>query len=140
MDTDAPREYCKKCIEETRKEYKQIGKIYCPCLATEVVFNAQGFHHLQYHGAGEARTIKDILHKLKLFPLVIPVLKYASAVAEYKQTIEPKKRKSNSPQKEVAYWSIIAEVGRNKDVKIKVVLKKIGAGQTMFWSVMKLKN
>jgi len=140
MDSAEQRAYCKKCLEETRKEYNKIGKVQCPCLAADVIFNAQGFHHLQYHGGGEARTIKDILHKLKLFPLVIPVLKYASSIAEYNQTLEPKNRKSAAPQKEVEYWSIISNVRRNRNVKIKVVLKKIGAGQIMFWSVMKLKN
>lgn len=140
MDKEQRLAYSKKLLEETRETYDNVGEIYCPCLDIKIVFNGQGFHHFKYHGGGEARTTEGIIHKLKLFPLVIPVLKHASAVADYEKTIEPKNRKSNAPQKEVEYWSIICEVGRNRDVKVKVVLKRVGTGNIMFWSVMKLRK
>lgn len=132
--------YSKKLLEEIRVGYFSIGRVYCPCLDVEITFNAQGFHHFKYHGGGEARHTTGIIHKLKLFPLVIPVIKRARTVTDYEKTVEPKNRKNKAPQKEVEYWSIVAEVGRNHDVKVKVVLKRVGAGNIIFWSVMKLKK
>jgi len=43
----------------------------------------------------------------------------------------------------VTYWGFIAIVGEKNKVKIKTILRKVGDGNTIFWSVMphsKLKN
>lgn len=134
------RNHCKKTLDQCRTLYDCIGKVYCPCLNADVFFNAQGFHHFKYHGGGEARTVADILHKIKLFPLVIPVLKQCTSIFEYEKKIEPIGRNSKRPKKEVEYWTVVATVGRNNDVKVKVVLKKTGAGNIIFWSVMRLRK
>ncbi len=134
------RKHCKIQLHNSRMYYNSIGKVYCPCLGVYISFNAQGFHHFKYHGGGEARTIRNIVHKLRLLPLVIPVIKQSTSVSEYEKTIEPKNRNSRRPQKEVEYWTIVSCVGRNRDIKIKIVLKRIGAGNIIFWSVIKLKK
>lgn len=48
-----------------------------------------------------------------------------------------------TPMKMVIYWAFIAIVGENKKIKIKTILRKVGDGNIIFWSVMpysKLKN
>ncbi len=123
-----------------RVTYDQIGKIYCPCLSNYVIFNAQGFHHMSYDGGGRARTLKEEIYKLTLIPLAIPVVKFCTTIDEYKKEKQPKNRKVGALQKDVEYWSLIANVGKNRDVKAKVILKRVGTGNIIFWSIMKLKK
>ncbi len=123
-----------------REIYDKIGGVYCPCLNSEVVFNAQGFHHMEYDGGGTARLLKERIFKLKLIPLAVPVLKCAEKIDEYKKDKQPKNRKKGAVQKDVEFWSLVANVGKNRDVKVKVVLKRTGNGKIIFWSIMKLKK
>lgn len=134
------KQQAEELLENTREIYDKIHTVYCPCLGAAVSFNAQGFHHFKYHGGGEARTIENVIYKLKLFPLVIPVIKNATFISDYKKDIEPKNRNNKTPQKEVEYWAIMCEVGKNRNIKIKVILKRTGNGKILFWSVMKLKK
>lgn len=124
----------------TRELYDKIGSVYCPCLSADIVFNAQGFHHMEYDGGGTPRLLKERIFKLKLIPLAIPVLKYTDTIHEYKKDKQPKNRKKGAIQKDVEFWSLVASVGKNRDVKVKVVLKRVGNGNIIFWSIMKLKK
>jgi hypothetical protein len=79
------------------------------------------------------------MHKLGLLPLVVSAIKLAASV-EYERRQSPIGRKKKDGQKilkDVEYWGLTAVVGK-QNVKIKVVLRKIGTGRIYFWSVMKL--
>jgi hypothetical protein len=41
----------KELLEETKVFYQKIGTVHCPALRANVVFNAEGFHHLRYKGS-----------------------------------------------------------------------------------------
>lgn len=55
-------------IEKRRKEYKNIGKIYCPVIRCDVHFNYRGWRHLLYRENRSARNRGDLSRRLSLFP------------------------------------------------------------------------
>ena len=40
------------------------------------------------------------------------------------------------PMKEVEFWGLVAIVHRDKPIKVRVVLRKVGTGNITFWSKM----
>ena len=124
----------KEYIKEKRAWYKMIGKIYCPILNEEVVFNSKGFHHLRYDNHHKERSIKEQKYKLGLLPLVIPVIKCATNVHEYK-----KQQYSKPLGKYFEIWELREVVGQSKTT-VSVVLRRIGDGKVTFLSVWKKKE
>ena len=111
--------------------------IKCMCLNQFVHFNAKGFHHLIYDGTGRTRTIKEQNYKFSLIPLIVPVIMNSSE-AVYRKSKEKENRKKDSKIKDIEYWGLTALVGKNKDKKVKVILRRVGNGRIIFWSVMKM--
>jgi len=126
----------RELLEHRRKEYKGYSRAFCPVLEEYAEFNADGFVHLRFHVDGTPRSPKEQMYKLGLLPLVRPVIYLASA-AKYEKRFTAIGRNRKGKKKEVRYWGLEAVVGR-KQVRVKVVLRKIGAGKLHFWSVMKL--
>ena len=130
------KKYLEKLTRKTRKKYDKIKKIKCPCIGSDVVFNAKGFNHLLREVTGRDRTIKEKIYKLKLFPLAIPTIKNCKTINEIRQeknaTVDREKKK-----KDATYWSLIHNVGKKRDTKVKIILRKIGDGKIIFWSIMK---
>ena len=125
----------------SRERYNLIGEVFCSCLNTMVVFNAQGFHHMEYDGGGRARTEKEIVHKLSLLPFASKVLAISTQVEMYKKEKIPKNRKQGACQKDVEYWAFVANVGAGAtNEKIRVIVRRVGSGKVLFWSVMKLRG
>lgn len=134
-------EFLKTLRKNIKESYDAIeSPIFCKCLQADIYFNAQGFHHLENDGSGRVRPIKERIYKLTLFPLAIPTIKNANEVFENKIIHSKISRKKNSPVKDIEYWSLIANVGKSSNVKIKVILRKVGNGQIIFWSIMKMKT
>ena len=40
--------------------------------------------------------------------------------------------------KKVSYIALVSNVGKNRNVKVKVILLKAGNGKLIFWSIMRL--
>lgn len=113
--------------------------MFCTALRDYVTFNSDGFAHLRFHVDGTPRKPEEQMYKLGLLPLVRPTI-YSAPKAEYEKRLAPIGRKKKNGQKimkEVEYWGLEAVVGK-QNVKLKVVLRKIGTGKLHFWSVMKL--
>jgi hypothetical protein len=76
-------------FKEFKKEksafYKTIVSVQCSILNEQVVFNSKGFYHLRYDSHGKERLVKEQVYKMGLLPLVIPVIKNATAIYEYKK-------------------------------------------------------
>ena len=122
-----------------RAQYKRWSGCYCPALKDEVNFTSDGFYHLRYEVSGRERTMGEQMYKLGLLPLVIPVIKNAKKIDFYKQTRAPigrKKKEGKIVKKNVEYWSFVELVGKQK-TKVKVVVRRVGTGKVIFWSVMK---
>ncbi|MBD1362909.1 hypothetical protein IDJ77_03725 [Mucilaginibacter sp. ZT4R22] len=131
----------KKEKEEADLFYKGIGQLSCPYFAKPVVFNSDGFHHLQFSDSGEREKPSQLL-KFDLLRLVPGVVTKSGTEQEYRrQWCKVGRKKANGSQdmREMAFWGFVAIV-RNKGgyVKIKIILRRIGDGNIAFWSVMQL--
>lgn len=123
--------------EKTRAIYDTHRKVYSPYLKSEVVFNSDGFHHLQFSARRE-RDKKEQLLKFSLLPLALIVIKNSGTLQEYRKgltTVGKKSKDGFSLTKSTEYWGFVAIVGENK-IKIKVILRRVGDGNITFWSVM----
>src|SRR3989338_10441695 len=99
----------RELLDEKRVWYKAVKKSYCPILKEDVIFNSKGFHHLLFDGLGHPRVTKERMYRVGLLPLVIPVLKAATAVHEYVP-----RAYSKSLNKMVEYWILKETVGKQK--------------------------
>jgi len=71
-------------------------------------------------------------------PLAIRVIKKAGTIQEYRETLAPfgkKGRDGFTKTKHVEYWAFIAIVGEDP-IKIRVIVRRVGDGKIIFWSVM----
>lgn len=68
--------------------YKSIDKVKCPYFATDIIFNSDGFHHLQFSAERERPKPEQLL-KFSLLPAVPHILRNAGTVQEYRHTREP---------------------------------------------------
>ena len=125
--------------KEQRELYDSIGIVYCKHLDVDVIFNAKGFHHLFYNGTGRARSSKEVNYRLKLIPLIIPVIKNAKEFSKRKRNGRYSRGKDVGI-KDVEYWSLEELVGKSGNVPIRVILRKVGNGAIHFWSVMRLRK
>ncbi|MEI6305075.1 MAG: hypothetical protein WCP09_03630 [Candidatus Taylorbacteria bacterium] len=114
----------KELLEQTRKWYKTIRKVYCLCLKDYVIFNAKGLRHLRYDGKGKERPISEQVIRLNLLPHVIPLIK--------QQTQTYSQKKSNNGSK-----VFITFQGKFGTTKFRVVLIRESSNQTIYFSVMK---
>jgi len=130
--------------EKIKSIYDAHKNIYCPYFKGNVVLNSDGFHHLQFSARSE-RNKEEQLLKFNLFPLAIKIIKESGTLQEYRKIpirTGKKGRDGLSLTKEAEFWGFIAIIG-DSQIKIKVVLRRIGDGNIIFWSVMpysKLKN
>lgn len=120
-----------KLIREKRTWYKAVRKSFCPILKEDVFFTSKGFRHLLYDGLGHARSRKERMYKLGLLPLVIPVIKSATKIEEYKPPVYSEKL-----GKMVEFWALQSIVGKQNTL-VTIVLRKIGTGSIHFYSVWK---
>jgi hypothetical protein len=79
-------------------------------------------------------------------PLTIGIVKKSGTLQEYRKNLlavgKKSKRDNLTHMKTVQYWGFVAIVGKSQ-IKIRVILRQIGDGNIVFWSVMpysKLKN
>lgn len=143
MDVDPT--YFKERKERAREIYDAQREIYCPYFQTKIVLNSDGFHHLQFSARRE-REKKVQLLKFSLLPLALDVVRKSGTIQEYRKLLTPvgkaSSRDGSVSMKEVEYWGLTAIV-RDQNVKVRVVLRRVGTGNVTFWSVMpdvKFKN
>ena len=130
-------EYFNERKEKARAIYNAQHNIYNPYLKSEVIFNSDGFHHLQFSARRE-RNKKEQLLKFSLLPLAIAVIKNSGTLQEYRKELVASGKKGKdgfTRMKEAEYWGFVAILSESK-IKIRVVLRRIGDGNIIFWSVM----
>ena len=145
METEDFLKYFHERKEKVKNLYNSYNKIHNPFLKCDIIFNSDGFHHLQFSARRE-RNKKEQLLKFNLLPLAFEVINKSGTLQEYRRGLiaDGKKgvRDGLTLTKIVEYWGFVAIVGQ-KQVKIRAVVKKVGNGNVIFWSVMpysKLKN
>ncbi|MEA2113332.1 MAG: hypothetical protein U9P63_01580 [Patescibacteria group bacterium] len=130
-------EYFNKKKEKARELYNKQKNVRNPYLENQVVFNSDGFHHLQFSARRE-RGKKEQILKFNLLPLAIKVVKKSGTLQEYRKGLVAVGKKAKdvfTKMKEIQYWGFIAIIG-NSQIKIRVILRRIGDGNIIFWSVL----
>ncbi len=131
-------EYFNARMEKARKIYDAQKSIYNPYFQNQIILNSDGFHHLQF-SARKERSKEEQLLKFSLLPLALEIIKKSGTIQEYRKTIVKYGKKSKidglTRTKEAEFWAFIAIVGEKK-IRIKVIIKRIGSGNIIFWSVM----
>lgn len=121
--------------QKAKDLYSKISSVYCPYFKEKIVFNSDGFHHLQFSARREREKSSQLL-KFRLLPLAIDTLRSAGTVQELRTLLGPVGKVSSKgeiPLKHIAYFGFIAIL---KDIKVRVIVRKAGAGNYHFWSVM----
>lgn len=122
-----PQKNLKTLIQEYRTKYDSIGRVWCKVLNNYVYFTSDGKNHLIYKNR-KKRNVIEQRYKLRLFPLVIPVIKSATDIKGWRFSNE-------SAQGDIQHYSLVSNVGKQK-VKVRVIVKRTGDGQFNFHSVM----
>ena len=115
----------KSLIFQIKIRYDSIGRIWCPILNSYVHFTSEGRLHLIYKSNRKKRTVKEQFYKLRLFPLVVPILKSSTEIEDWRFRENDK----------VQFYAIAGIAGKNK-IPIRVVIKRTGDGQFNYHSVM----
>lgn len=122
--------------------YNAQKSIYNPYFEDQIILNSDGFHHLQFSDRKE-RSKEEQLLKFNLLPLAFKVIKNSGTIQEYRKILVKYGKKSKvdglTRTKEAEFWAFIAIVG-DKKIRIKVIIKRIGNGNIIFWSVMSDSN
>ena len=125
--------------EKAEQIFQENPLVYCPYLQEQITLNSDGFHHLRYSARRE-RNKKEQMLKFSLMPLAIKVIKKSGTIQEYRKSLTQVGKKSEkdglAPMKPVEYWGFVAIVGERSLIKIRVILRRIGDGKIIFWSVM----
>ena len=103
-------------LKDARELYEKQGSIYCPYFDEKIILNSDGFNHLQNKTNRQHRPVAEQIYKIG--------------------------KKGNDgfyKTKRVQYWGFVA-ILENNATKIKIILKKIGDGNVMFWSVMLIRK
>ena len=130
--------------EKAKNLYNTQKEIRNPYFGQVINLNAEGFHHLQFSAKRE-RDKKEQSLKFNLLPLAFEVIRKAGTVQEYRTELAPIGKRSARGEismKKIEYWGFDAIVGEKK-IKIRTVVRRVGAGNIIFWSVMpivKLRN
>jgi len=135
MDIDI--EYFNQKKEKAKAIYSAQSVVYNPYFKSDIVLNSDGFHHLQFSARRE-RDKKEQLLKFSLLPLALKVIKNSGTIQEYRKgfiTIGKVGKDGLKKTKNVEFWAFIAIVG-DSNIKIRVILRRIGDGNIVFWSVM----
>jgi hypothetical protein len=126
-----------KLKEKARVIFAANPTVYCTYFETHITFNSDGFHHLQFSNRRERNKNEQNL-KFSLLPLAVKIIKKSGTVQEYRTGLcEDGKRGRDGfmKTKNIEYWGLEAIAGDNK-IKVRTILRRIGDGKIIFWSVM----
>ena len=131
----------KNKYEESKKKadtFFQKNKIIKSACFGEVRLNSDGFFHLINKNEKHKRDWKQQMKRFQLLPYVKTVLEGMKFYQEYLEILEDVKIKDHgvikSARKCVRYWAFIAVI--EDKIRVKVVLKKVGEGSVIFWSII----
>jgi hypothetical protein len=121
--------------EAARKAYAAAPSLHSPYFNEDVTLGLEGFEHLERSRHGERSRGEQIL-RFALLPLALRVLRTATTVQEYRQAEIVTRDRENRQQPAVAeWWGFVAAFIR-QNIKIRVVVRRVGTGKLHFWSVM----
>lgn len=130
--------YAKSKLEAERL-YRSFTPIKCRAIGNQTIyFNSEGFNHLLYK-KGKERAKNDQMGRFKHLDFVPKILQLTTTYQEYEEKLQDfrveRHGKKITETKQVRYWAFVA-IMHNK--RIKVVIRKIGEGQIIFYSICPL--
>lgn len=129
----------KVVLEKAQDIYSLEVDIWCPYFKNHIALTSDGFNHLQNKNNRMPRNISEQILKLSLLPKAINVIKAAGTLQEYRRGLEKFGEKSKDgfyKTKIVEYWAFHNIFGTDYLKKIVVILKRVGDGKIIFWSVV----
>jgi len=130
-------EYFNSKKEKAREVYGKHKTIFSPYLNVQVILNSDGFHHLQFSDRRE-RSKEEQSLKFSLLLLALEIIRRSTTLQEYRKEPIRVRRPSKdglSMTKIAEYFGFIAITGERK-IKIRAIVRRIGDGNYIFWSVM----
>ena len=126
-----------KALDKAYKFFKANKKISSAALGF-IKLNSDGFRHLVFRDKQHKRELKNQLKRFELLRYLKPTLegmKYYQEYFETKQQIRIKRQSTTLLEfGKVKYWGFIAVI--NDKIRIKVVLRQVGDGSIIFWSII----
>jgi hypothetical protein len=123
--------------EKAKGIYDALRSIRSPYFKDDIVLNSDGFHHLRYSARRERSKEEQVL-KFTLLPLGLRIIKTAATVQEYRELLTPVGAKSmrdgSVSMKPTEWWGFVA-IFIEHDIKVRVIVRKLGDGNLYFWSV-----
>lgn len=126
-----------KLKEKSEDFYKSLGEIYCPYFKEKIIFNAKGLEHLKFKTKNHARSRDDQYIRLKLLHLAPKVLKLSNTIQGFSERKIFELNRSNHRNEKilinVVYYEFVAVL---EEIRVRVILKKVGTAQKYFWSII----
>lgn len=117
--------------------FNRNNSVFSPIL-NKITFNSDGLCHLINKSDKHKRDWKDQIKRFQILQYVKPVLEGMKYYQEYRENLENIRMKDHGALKlackTVKYWAFVAVI--NDKIRIKIILKKTGEGQIIFWSVL----
>jgi hypothetical protein len=124
--------------EKANQIYNAQRTVHNPYFDDDIVLNSDGFHHLRFSARRERNRDEQAL-KFTLLPLGLHILKTTTTLQEYRRTLgaigEPARRDGSVPMKLIEWWGFVA-IFVKQEIKVRVIVRKVGEGRLHFWSVM----
>jgi len=124
--------------EVARRIYAAEPLVYSPFFNKDIALGTEGFDHLSRSARG-ARAQEEQVRRFILLPLAIRILKTATTAQEYRKRYmvvsTPGARRNRYGTTKVQWWAFVALFVR-QEIKIRVVVRRVGGGKLHFWSVM----
>ena len=120
-----------KFIVKQRQLYNSLTPCHCPAIQEVVRFTADGWNHLVFDER-RPRSHSEQHYRVGLINHLADIISNATTAVQ-----------KVIPGKKICYlWVLTGEITDNRGDKavVKIILRKIGAGNTHFLSVMAKKN
>jgi hypothetical protein len=127
-----------EALEKARELYIKKQELHCPYFNAKIALTSDGFNHLQHKPNRQPREVTVQILKLSLLKRALEIIPKIGTLQEYRDKNEKTGKKGPDgfyKTKRVQYWGFHAILD-NKVKKIKVILRQVGDGKIMFWSVM----
>ena len=128
--------------EAAHQIYSAQSLIHSPFFNQDIVLSSEGFQHLSLSAHG-GRTKEEQIRRFILLPLGLHILKTATTLQAYRKRLAalgtPGSRRGPKGRKTIRWWAFVALFVK-QDIKVRVVVRKVGGGKLHFWSVMLYKK
>lgn len=128
--------------ETARRIYTAHPLIHSPFFNKDIALGVEGFRHLSISAHG-GRTKREQIRRFILLPLAIHILKTATTLQAYRKRMMPVDAPGivrGRPRKKLVRWWAFIALFVKQDIKVRVIVRKVGCGKPHFGSVMLYKK